>query len=106
MKTILHYGIWAVMCGGLLALVLYPGISRAQPVFEAKTDTVRIVLYDEPCALPAVTNLKLRAVWTEDGKTFEGCWAATPPLGVVVAYFSDLTVAAIPMSAFHRVVGV
>lgn len=106
MKTILHYGIWAVMCGGLLALVLYPGTSRAQPVFEARTEAVRIVLYDEPCTLPEVTNLKLRAVWTENGKDFEGCWSAMAPLGVVMGYFADKTVAAIPMSAFQRVVGV
>jgi hypothetical protein len=86
-----------------LILLLFPFTAGAKPVFEAKADKVRIVLYDEPCALLAVTNLKLRAVWIEDGKEYEGCWGAPP--GVVMAYFSDKTVAAISdvgVSAGHR----
>lgn len=89
-----------------IALAVYSLIAGAQPLYEAKDDSVRIVLYDEPCALSEVTNLKLRAVWTEGGKDFEGCWAANVAIGVLMAYFSDKTVAAMPMRAFHRVVGV
>lgn len=89
-----------------IALAVLPLSAGAQPMYEAKTEGVRIVLYDEPCALSEVTNLKLRAVWSEDGKDFEGCWSIQAQLGVLVAYFADKTVAAIPIRAFARVTAV
>lgn len=90
----------------IIGTVIWATRAHAKPLYEAKSQGTSIVLYDETCALPAVTNLVLRAVWVQDGKSYEGCWGATPPLGVVMAYFSDKTVAAIPISAFERVVGI
>ena len=62
---------------------------------------MRVVLYDEACALEAVTNLPSRATWTEKGKVFEGCWAANSNL--ILAYFDDRTVIAVPLRVFQKV---
>ena len=87
------------------SLILYVGQGRAAPVAEAGGDGGVIVqLTDEPCALPAVANLKNRATWTEAGKVTEGCWAAGR--GLVMLYFADKTVVAVPAQAFSRTTGV
>ena len=64
------------------------------------------MLTDEPCTLKAVENLKHRSVWHEKGKRFEGCWAPHPGVGLVVSYWSDKTVAIIPIDAFVKVTGI
>ena len=86
------------------SLILYVGQGRAAPVAEAGGEGVRVLLTDEPCALPAVANLKNRATWTEAGKVTEGCWAAGR--GLVMLYFADKTVVAVPAQAFSRTTGV
>ena len=85
-----------------IACILLGGYVHAGPIAIAKAGAVTITLYDEPCALPAVANLKQRATWAEPGKTYNGCWGASE-LGVVMLYFEDLTVAAVPMQVFVRV---
>lgn len=105
MRILFSRIVLALVFGAAVGMI-YVSRAAAQPLYEAKSESVRIVLYDEPCALAEITNLKLRAVWTEGGKDFEGCWAANADLGVLVTYFSDKTAAAIPISAFRRVVGI
>jgi hypothetical protein len=78
--------------------------ANAEPSYEASGDGVRVVVYSEKCSLPEVMNLAQRATWTEKGKTTEGC-AGVHPMGVVLFWFSDRTVVAIPTSQFVRVVG-
>lgn len=85
--------------------ILYPKMARAEPVYQAVTGNVRRVLHDDACTLKEITNLPRRATWTEGGATFEGCWGARPEQGVVLAYFTDKTVAAIPISVFVKVLG-
>ena len=88
----------------VLILGLFPTKSVAAPIAIGEHDGIKIVLFDEPCKLDAVTNLPRRATWTEGGKTFEGCFGVMGG-AVVVGYFSDRTVAAIPAQAFVRVSG-
>jgi hypothetical protein len=91
----------------LVVLTCWPAAVLAEPVFVAETAGVRIVLYDEPCAFQDTVKLPFRATWTEKGKVYEGCFAPHPHIGVVVAFFKDdKSVAAIPMDAFKRVVGI
>lgn len=74
--------------------------AAAAPVATASTDDVLITLYDDACALSGVSNLPYRVVWKEPGKVYEGCWGAQP--GMILAYFDDKSVAAIPGAHFKR----
>lgn len=84
----------------LLLLLVAAGAGRtyAAPIFEAADGTVVVTLTNEPCRLKAVDNLPLRATWREDGKTHEGCFGAVG--GIVLSYWADLTVTALPSSVF------
>lgn len=84
----------------LLAVSLPAG---ADPVAALTHEGISVTLYNEPCDLPAVTNLPYRAIWQEKGKTTEGCFGVYPEAGAVVAYFDDKTVALMPMQAFAPV---
>lgn len=62
---------------------------------------VTVRLTDEPCALEAVTNMPNRATWTEAGVVTEGCFGIQGTL--LLAYWADKTVTALPVRAFQRV---
>lgn len=101
-ETVFPLPVYAV----LIALALcWPSMVFAEPVFSTSGGGVTVTLHKEKCAMPQVTNLPLRATWEENGKTFEGCVGAIPPLRAFIFFFSDLTVTAIPMDAFQRVQG-
>jgi hypothetical protein len=88
----------------LLLLLSFP--AYAAPVATATSEGAVITLFDEPCALTEVSNLPMRATWTDKGQTWEGCFSVHPQ-GIVILYFSgDKTVAIAPRSAFQRVTGV
>lgn len=82
-----------------LLLILIPAAVGAAPVALAVDGPVSVTLYDEPCTVD-VSNLKLRAVWTEAGKTFEGCYGVFGR-AVVGAYFSDKSVVVLPVQMFQ-----
>ena len=88
----------------LLAIAAtYSTGSNAAALYVADVEGVKISLTDEPCKLTmAVENLKYRATWTEKGKTFEGCYGGHPFLPIVMAYFSDKTVVALPVEIFGK----
>lgn len=95
---------------GVVCLVVLVGLATnayAGPMAQTIADDgAKIVLTDEPCQLKAISNLKYRATWTEkNGKLHEGCYAVHP-YGVIVAYFSDKTVALMPLDVFTKVTGV
>lgn len=73
--------------------------AHGRPVAYAGDGEVRVTLHDDPCALDV--KLPYRIVWQEKGKTFEGCFGIMQ--GVVVAYFSDKSVALFPGKAFQAV---
>ena len=75
----------------------------ADPVATASADGVLITFYSDKCALKEVVNLPYRAVWTEGGKSVEGCYTARPEAGVVVCYFADKTVGLVPYRALKEV---
>lgn len=77
----------------------------ADPAYQTKTGDVTLTLHTEKCELAEITNLPRRATWTEGGKTYEGCWGARPDQGIILAYFTDKTVASVPIEAFVRVTG-
>lgn len=81
-----------------IAVFLVAVPAQAAVFAIAESDGLVVALTDEPCSLPEVTNLPRRATWTEGGKTFEGCWGAMS--GVVAAYFSDRTIAVMPVDRF------
>lgn len=95
----------AAVLAGLLFFVSYE--VYAEPVLEATEGGVRVVLHTDKCALNEVSNLPFKAVWHENGKQVEGCWAPHPPLGIVAMFFAaDKSVGIAPMSAFRKVVSI
>ena len=83
----------------------WPTKAHAGPVYQADVEGVKIVLTDEPCNLPAVSNLQRRATWTEKGKTTEGCFGGHPQFPIVLMYFADKTVVVVPVQMFTQVRG-
>jgi hypothetical protein len=102
-----HLRVWVgrvlVLLGILIGVVLATD-AYAVPVAEAGYNQARIVLTDEKCKVKEITNLPRRAIWTERGKTFEGCFELHQ-WGFVVAYFDDATVAIIPLDMFKPITG-
>lgn len=96
---------WTLVIVGLSLALWVAGKPRAAPIAQANSDGTVITLTDEPCAISAVENLPLRATWTQNGKTFEGCWAAHPA-GIVLLYFDDRSVTIAPRSVFQKLTGV
>lgn len=81
-----------------------PAPAHAEAVYAAEADGAILVLHKEKCTLPAVVNLPFRAEWVEGEKVIEGCWSPPhPEVGVVMTYFADKTVIAIPVQLFERV---
>jgi len=82
--------------------------AHAAPVMQATAEDVSIVLHDEPCKLDAVGGEKyFRSQWITPKGSIEGCWGVvplTPQIRVVVLYFSDKTMAAVPVGVFSRVI--
>ena len=106
-KLMVPSPIWAVVFGLILAVALYAGKALSSPRFVATDGTTSITLHDEPCELKeVVTNLPYKATWTENGKSFEGCWGSWVNDQRVLAYFTDKTVALIPFNALAKVQGV
>lgn len=52
-----------------------------------------------------MSNLQNRATYLEGGKTYEGCVGGNAQLGILVFYFEDRTVFAVPVQFFSRVSG-
>lgn len=92
----------AIACGlaAALVLVLFATIASASVIAMASDGGVVVSLTDEPCALPTVTNLPLRATWLEKGKVTEGCYGLAN--GIIMSYWGDLTVTAVPVEAFRK----
>jgi hypothetical protein len=89
----------------LLIATVCPIYALAASIAVTTQGDAKITLFDEPCKLRAVSNLKMRAVWVEKGKTFEGCFGVHPG-GVVLAYFDDGSVVIMPVQDFAAVTGV
>ena len=98
---------FAALILALGVLVWLAGHALAGPLFEADGEDERgsglkVVLYEEPCAIKTISNLTRRATWVENGIVIEGCWAPTP-VGVVMLYFhADRTMIVIPNTVFQR----
>lgn len=105
------YTPWKIWAALALAFILLPMACQpalAEPVLSArlKNGAVIVTLYDEPCALEALSGSEcLRATWAADGVPVEGCWALARPLDVVIFYFVDRTLAAVHTSLFRPVEG-
>lgn len=97
----------AVAIGLLLVLLVVAAVGAAAafgaPIYEGRGDTVTVILFDEPCAVAAVSNLPLRATWAERGKVYQGCYEFAG--GWVVMYFEDRTVVLAPRESFQPVSG-
>lgn len=89
----------------LLLAVTWPTKAHAGPVYQADVEGVKIVLTDEPCQIPAISNLQRRATWTEKGKTTEGCFGGHQQFPIVMLYFADKTVVVVPVQMFTQVRG-
>lgn len=68
----------------------------AAPVAHIAEKDVVITLYDEPCKLDV--KLQYRITWKDKEKTYEGCFGVMQ--GIVVAFFSDKSIALFPGQAF------
>jgi hypothetical protein len=102
----------AVVLGAICTAVLlflavaWSTKAYADPIYRASEGPVSITLTDEACRLPAVGNLQKRAVWREHGKDTEGCYGGHPSFPIVLAYFADRSVVALPVQIFVPVTGV
>lgn len=84
-----------------LLLVCAPVYGEPKAVANGATGQ-SVTLHDEPCAVPVAKNLQFRAVWKDRDASYEGCF--TIQNGIVVAYFDDRTVVAIPAQYFKTLV--
>lgn len=90
-----------ILACALAAGCATPVVAPAAPVAEVAQNGVAVRLFREPCTLAgAVSNLPYRATWEQGGRTFEGCYTVQHGT-VVVAYFDDRSVVAIPLSLFR-----
>ena len=97
----------ALILGVVLGLALYAGKARAEAKYHAPADNGRVILFDDKCALPEVSNLPFKAEWHENGKVFQDCWSPPhPAVGVVMAYFTDKTVVGLPAQMFKKLTSV
>lgn len=94
----------------LIFVVLFAGhvgTARAAPVMQATAADVSVVLHDEPCKLEAMSGGQyLRAQWIAPTGAVEGCWGVVPiseQHRILVFYFADRTMAAMPPGLFVRV---
>lgn len=88
-----------------ILLLLGSGSVSAAPVAALAQGELRIILYDEPCAIKAPSNLQYRATWVKGSEKFEGCHSLFS--GPIVAiYFDDDTVAVVPAVLFRPVEGI
>ena len=103
-ETVFPLPAWFV----LIVTLLFgcPNSASAEPLFRVTTpDGVVITLHKDKCEMKEVVNLPQLATWDEKGKTFTGCWGVSP-FGLVMFYFTDKTVAVVPVEAFKKVIGV
>ena len=102
-ETVFPLPAWFV----LIVTLLFgcPNSASAEPLFRVSHEGVVITLHNDKCEMSEVSNLPHFATWEEKGKSFKGCWGFHP-LGVVMLYFTDKTVAVVPASAFAKVIGV
>ena len=87
-----------------LAFAFTVGNARSEPIMFLEAGGIRVTLYDEPCALDAVSNLPYRATWETKNEKFEGCFGDGG--GIVGFYFSDRSVVFIPAGAFLPAIGI
>ena len=86
---------------------LFVAISAfAEPLAKAQSGGTQVMLYTDPCTLPAVVNLPNRAEWIDGSKMFEGCWSTDIIPGFVILYFSDRFIVAIPVRALTEVTAI
>ena len=78
----------------------------AEPLAKVQSGNVQVMLYTEPCTLPAVVNLPNHAEWIDGSKMFEGCWSTDIIPGFVILYFSDRFIVAIPVRALTEVTAI
>ena len=87
-------------------LLLFAGAAHAEPAAVITAPGLVISLFDEDCKLEAITNLPLRATWTRNGKTLEGCFGIFRESSAVGAYFEDKTMVVAPLSAVQKVLSI
>jgi hypothetical protein len=88
---------WLVL---VICLLLSFPVSPA-PMAVAMGDKATVLLTDEPCKLKSVTNLPMRATWTENSVTTEGCWGNQGPI-IVAFWEADKTVSLMHISQFKK----
>lgn len=99
--------VWTILLLALLAVVMLVAKCQAAPLFVATTETGTVVtLTDEPCTIPVVKNLPLRATWSDRSGTFEGCYGSSYGGRLVLMYFDDLHVMGLTSDVFRRAEGI
>lgn len=100
MKTRIALLLAVALC---VVLAVYPRKARSEPMAAVEQGGVRIVVHTEKCVFKEVSNLTNRATWEEGGKVIEGCAGVFSQIGLVLFYFADKSVVAVPMQLFSRV---
>lgn len=85
----------------LLVLAICTHSARSEPIESlAAPNGLSVVLHNDDCNLKhLITNLPHKAVHTDEkGVVTEGCWG--PHFGLVMLFYADKTVGAIPRNWF------
>ena len=82
----------------LVLSVLAVSVAYAKSVAVMKERGITVLLTDEPCDMPEVSNLPYKLTWTQEGKTYKGCFSVHG--GIVVTYTEDKAVGLIPGQLF------
>jgi hypothetical protein len=89
----------------LALLLLVPFAAEPKAVYHASEQNVSLTLHTEDCAFQETVAMPLKATWTENGVTVEGCWIPRPDLKIVLFYFPvDKSVFAVGMERFKKMV--
>lgn len=89
-----------------LFLVSLVAQAYAEPIAQLVQGNVTITVYNEPCThQDSITNAPVRATWKEGDKVFDGCAGVVSQIGMAYFWFTDKTVAVVPLQMFSKLTG-
>ncbi len=99
----MHTKLMTALIGVASCFAAGPGVA-GEPFAMVQNEKAVVTLFREACELKDVSNLKHRATWVEDGKSYEGCFGVFFEHAIGF-YFDDKQVAVIPVAAFVPIKG-
>lgn len=94
---------WALAFLLAVCMIAFATIAQAKPTHIAQEGGITITVYDDKCALSAV-SMPFRATWKEESKHYEGC-VIQHPTGILIFYFTDRSIVLLAPQMFRPVTG-